>query len=422
MNGRASCLVLRRIGAVVTSALLAVQPTSRLAAQAQSPAQPSFTADSAAAVDVVVTVLHAMRVGDSASINRRLHPAMPMRIMAYRNGETRIASDSGARWGVSVAGSPVDGLDERIGPPQVQVDGNLAQVLVYYEFLRAGNFSHCGADQFILGRTEQGWKVIFLSYSVRMEGCRKELVFSPRDRALRDMVAAERAFAHYADTATIPAAFVWALRDDAITVGAEGVQQMKPMFAGRRGGPAWLRWSPSWVDASADGTMGFSTGPSAWHPARDSVARRQGNYMTIWAKGPERWQVALDIGVNGDSTARLDEPLRDQPAGRTGTARLTELTDLDRSVRGGDWLRTLRGLAVDDVRVLREGIPRAEGRAGLTGASSVRFSPLGGRVASSGDIGATWGTWVDGAKKGSYVRFWRRTAQGWKITVDRMGD
>jgi hypothetical protein len=237
------------------------------------------------------------------------------------------------------------------------------------------------------------------------------------------MVAAERGFAHYADTANVPAAFVWALRDDAITLDGTGVKQMKPIYAARRPGPAWLRWAPSWADAAADGSMGFTTGPWAWHPARDSAAQGHGNFMTIWVKGADRWQVALDLGVDGDTTAHLDEPLRVQPAGTAGRSRLTDLTDLEKNrIKGGSWLRTLRDLAAPDVRVLRDGVARAEGRDGLTGAGSVRFTPLGGRVATSGDIGATWGTWVDGAKKGSYVRFWRNTPQGWRVTVDRLGD
>ena len=168
--------------------------------------------------------------------------------------------------------------------------------------------------------------------------------------------------------------------------------------------------------------MGFTTGPWAWHPARDSAAQGHGNFMTIWVKEGSRWMVALDLGVSGDSTARLDEPLRDQPAGVQGRAALTQISDLDKRIRGTGWLRTLRSLAAPDVRVLREGMVRAEGRDALTGASSVRFTPLGGRVATSGDIGATWGTWRDGSKKGSYVRFWRRTAEGWRVTVDRMGE
>jgi len=374
---------------------------------------------------VVKTVLHAMRTGDTAAMRARFHSSMPMRVPYDRNGVPGISVDSAAGFIAAVARSTRDQLDERVAESVVHIDGNLAQVWAYYEFVRGGAFSHCGADQFVLGRTEAGWKLLSLSYSVRTDGCRKDLPFTPRERALRDVVAAERAFAHYADTANLGAAFVWALRDDAIYLDADGVKQMKPVYAARPAGPAWLRWVPSWVDAAADGSMGLTTGPYAFHRSRDaadSVPIGRGDFMTIWVKGADRWQVALDQGIGGDTTAHLDEPLREQVAGVTGQAALPELMDVDKRIRGDGWLATLKGLAVADVRVLREGTPRGAGRAGLTGARTVRFTPLGGRVAASGDIGATWGTWVDGSKKGAYVRFWRRTAEGWRVTVDRLGD
>jgi hypothetical protein len=237
------------------------------------------------------------------------------------------------------------------------------------------------------------------------------------------MVAAERAFAYYADTGGTPAAFVWALRDDAVTLDADGVHPMKPIYAARRRGPALLRWAPSWADMAEDGTMGVTTGPWEWRPARDSAVARRGNFLTIWVKGPERWQVALDLGVSGDSTAHMDEELLEMPAGVAGRSRLSDLADLDRDrIRGGNWLTALRELSSPDVRVLREGVVRTTGREALTGAASVRFTSLGGRVTTSGDLGATWGTWQDGAKRGSYVRIWKRTREGWRVVVDRMGE
>ena len=387
------------------------------------PPQPPFSADSAAVLDVARTVLHAMRMGDTATMHRLFEGSVPMRIAGYRNGAPVIGSDSGSSWAHSVAATTPGSLDERIGVPAVQVDGNLAQVWTYYEFRRGTEFSHCGADQFVLGRTERGWKILSLSYSARREGCRQDLAFTPRDRALLDVVAAERAFAHYADTASIGPAFVWALRADAITLDANGVKLMRPIYEARRNNGALLRWAPSWADAAEDGTLGVTTGPWEWRPARDSAVQGRGNFLTIWVKGPERWQVALDIGVGGDSTARLDEPLLEMPGGVTGRGRLEELMGLDRErIRGGGWVRALQALAAPDVRVIREGQVRGAGRDALSGAASVRFTSLGGRVATSGDLGSTWGTWRDGAKKGSYVRIWKRTAEGWRVVIDRMGD
>ena len=246
---------------------------------------------------------------------------------------------------------------------------------------------------------------------------------TPRADALRDVIAVERAFSHYADTANIPAAFLWALAPDAITLDADGVKPMRPLYVARRPGPALLQWEPSLVDASEDGNFAISTGPWEWRPARDSGVKGRGQFLTVWKKGPERWQVALDLGIGGDSTAHLTGNVRGLPAGRTGHAALEQVLGVERGkVKGNGWVRALRALATPDVRVLREGMALAEGRDALDGSSSARFSSLGGTVSSAGDLGATWGTWRDGSHRGSYVRIWKRTADGWRVILDRMGD
>lgn len=410
---------------LLAAAALALAPSERLAAQGVPPTQPAYAADSTAVIEVIKTVLEAMRVRDTVELRRRLHPSMPMRVMMWRGNDPIISSDSASGWITGVGTAPATMvLDERIGAPStIQVDGNLANVWTYYEFRRTEEFSHCGVDQFTLGRTDTGWKVLFLSYSVRRTGCEPHLTTLPRQRALRELISAERAFAYYADTANISAAFVWALRDDAITLDADGVKQMRPMYQARRPGPALLLWEPSWAGVSEDGNFGVTTGPWTWRPARDSSVKARGQFLTIWRKGPDRWQVALDLGVTGDSTAQLLGSVREMPVGVAGRARLGDVLDTDRDrIKGNGWLRALRDHSAPDVRVLREGEVMAEGREALTGSASVRFTPLGGTVASSGDLAGTWGTWRDGNTRGSYVRIWKHTAEGWRVVVDRMGE
>jgi hypothetical protein len=87
-----------------------------------------------------------------------------------------IQADGVGDWLTGVAGAPDTlVLDERLGMPSVQVDGNLASVWVYYEFWFGDRFSHCGADLFTLGRTAIGWKVIFVADSRRRTDCAQNL-------------------------------------------------------------------------------------------------------------------------------------------------------------------------------------------------------------------------------------------------------
>ena len=55
--------------------------------------------------------------------------------------------------------------------PKVMIDHNLAVVWTRYKFYIDGNFSHCGTDAFTLAKTESGWKILDLAYTVQKEGC-----------------------------------------------------------------------------------------------------------------------------------------------------------------------------------------------------------------------------------------------------------
>ncbi len=384
---------------------------------------PPRAADSAHAVAAVLRLLDGMRTRDTAQMRSTLDGGVPM-YSTLQRASPLVGVDSANGWITGVAFS-TDGpiLDERVGVASVEIDGNLANLSAYYEFRRGDQFSHCGMDQFVLGRTARGWKVIGVGYSVRRTECPQSLTLDARQSALRDLVAAERAFVRYADSASAPPAFVWALREDAITLDSNGVKLMRPIYAARHRNNALLSWAPSYVDVAADGEMGVTSGPWEWRAARDSAVQARGQFLTIWRKGAERWQVALDLGIGGDSTADLTEPVTVMSAGTTGQARLSDITDLERRrLNGNGWVAALRALSASDVRVLRENSVRGSSSAAIDGAASLRFQSLGGTVATSGDLGATWGTWKDGAKKGSYVRIWKRTREGWRVVVDRMGD
>lgn len=158
------------------SVVAAQQPT----APQGPPPQPAFATDSGAVMQVVKNVFTGMRTRDTALMRAQFHADAPMRSAMYKPSPTgpqaAIDADGVADWLTGVAGAPAGTLlDERLGPPTVHVDGNLATVWVYYEFYLGDRFSHCGADLFTLGRTADGWKVIFVADSRRRAGCAQNL-------------------------------------------------------------------------------------------------------------------------------------------------------------------------------------------------------------------------------------------------------
>lgn len=70
----------------------------------------------------------------------------------------------------SLAGSQSD-LREPLYDPWVNVDGPVAMVWAYYDFLRDGELSHCGVDVFTLLRVDGDWKIATVTYSHITDAC-----------------------------------------------------------------------------------------------------------------------------------------------------------------------------------------------------------------------------------------------------------
>ncbi len=146
------------------------------AAPPPPPAQPSYASDSAAIHQMVTALFDGMRTRDTAAMRALFHEPMAMRSAYVRQGVNTISTDGLEGWFKGVAGAPDTLLlDERLGPPDIRVDGNLASMWVYYEFYTSDNFSHCGVDSIQFGRTDDGWKIILLSDSKRRADCAKSL-------------------------------------------------------------------------------------------------------------------------------------------------------------------------------------------------------------------------------------------------------
>lgn len=60
---------------------------------------------------------------------------------------------------------------ERFWDPQVLLHDRMAVVWAPYDFYDDGQFSHCGIDNFNLLKTEQGWKITGIVFSMETDNC-----------------------------------------------------------------------------------------------------------------------------------------------------------------------------------------------------------------------------------------------------------
>lgn len=62
-------------------------------------------------------------------------------------------------------------IDEQIWDPEIQVNDNLATVVVKYALYVDQEFSHCGVDSMHLFKSPDGWKIFHLADTRRTEDC-----------------------------------------------------------------------------------------------------------------------------------------------------------------------------------------------------------------------------------------------------------
>ncbi len=204
--------------------------------------------------------------------------------------------------------------------------------------------------------------------------------------------------------------------------------------------PGWnglLAWHPVHAAISADGTLGWSTGPWTWK--RDSTQRKVdafGEYMSVWKKQADgSYKAVLDCGVGHADPAREETEVRYSapvPGTGLGSRPLAARQSLYQADATFARIAATEGIAgaiaryaADDIVVLREGAQRRSGRA--VAQDSVRAREGVAKmmsnaqyIADSGDLGYTYGSFVTGTlaapDSAYYVHVWHRGAAAtWRL-------
>jgi hypothetical protein len=82
--------------------------------------------------------------------------------VSVKDGEHRLRVRT---WAESRDLTTDDDIVERGFDPTVLVSGPLATVWYPYDFYLNGDWSHCGVDVFVLGLTENGWRILSMAWN-----------------------------------------------------------------------------------------------------------------------------------------------------------------------------------------------------------------------------------------------------------------
>jgi hypothetical protein len=137
-------------------------------------AQPRIAADSSAIMQALDHFLGAMRMKDTTTMLRALHPQARFTLLrpaSAGSDSVRVVVLSGAEF-VKVATNPAGPvLDEPVRNPRLTIDGHLATVWAEYQVRINGGVSHCGYDAMQFVRTGAGWLLLNVADTFRRTGC-----------------------------------------------------------------------------------------------------------------------------------------------------------------------------------------------------------------------------------------------------------
>lgn len=253
------------------------------------------------------------------------------------------------------------------------------------------------------------------------------------------IVEAERAFMSSVRSRGVRDGFLAWLAPTAVVFRPGPVEARRSYERLPAGWNGLLEWRPLRAAVSADGRLGWSTGPWTWK--RDSTARKldaSGQYLTVWrrqADGP--WRAVLACGVDQSRPEGLDgelafsAPVSGERLGSRPLAARQSLYQADASfarIAASEGLPSaVARYATDDVVVLRANAPRFVGRDAARDSLAARgttadLMSTAQWIADSGDLGYTYGSFVTGrgaaADSSWYVHVWHRGAAAtWRLAA-----
>jgi archaellum component FlaG (FlaF/FlaG flagellin family) len=120
---------------------------------------------------VITQLFNGMQKHDSTLIRTYFHTSARMQVISEnrKTGLVEIKTQNTIDNFVKNIGNlPLSSqIEERALNMEIRIDGQLATAWTKYEFLRNGTISHCGIDAFQFYKSNEGWKILTLTYNVK---------------------------------------------------------------------------------------------------------------------------------------------------------------------------------------------------------------------------------------------------------------
>ena len=246
---------------------------------------------------------------------------------------------------------------------------------------------------------------------------------APAPERVLPVVQAERDFCADAVKRGTREAFLSFLADDGVIFQPTPINAQEFWRAQEEDGSSLLWW-PELADIARSGDLGYTCGP--WqlreHAGDDSIVA-SGVYLTVWQRQADgSWKAAADGGITTPSAlpvpAQVNAPAASAPSIAGDVPPLSDVDVASGTQPREQW--TSRAC-----RLLRRGKLPFDGIAAYEAELGPFVAPTTvperALVATTGDLGATWGTYSLGEESGGYLRVWRREGDGaWKMVAESL--
>jgi hypothetical protein len=253
-----------------------------------------------------------------------------------------------------------------------------------------------------------------------------------------ELVEAEHRFARDVAQHGIRAGFLTHLASTAV-VFAPGPVNARKHYTARPANAARLSWEPAVAVMSGAGDLGWTTGPWEWRSDSSRKApQATGSFVTLWRRQPDSTFLAvLDLGVPHDpapgGTAVLESrTLTSVPGARGSLAARRGLwkadADFAATASAQGLAAALAAHGAPLVRALRDGALPIAGRDAVRDTAAARhprgrMMSLAQFISDSGDLGYTYGTFVEGSASAPdssyYLHVWERApGRPWQLALE----
>ncbi len=241
----------------------------------------------------------------------------------------------------------------------------------------------------------------------------------------------EQSFARTADEKNTKTAFLEFIADDGILFQPEAVNG-KEYWSSRSDSDGILRWNPVFADISANGVLGYTTGPWSYSPNREEKNPTSfGEFITIWQRQPDgKYKFVLDIGITHGKPESIEKQLKNSD-NKTSVIDKIPVSSVSNTfydlVTEKSLSEAYKMFLADDVRLYREGkFPFLGKNSALAQAKKEKDNVTFGKkmtLQSAGDLAysnVTYESRKNGkpVEKGNTVQIWSYRNGKWQIVVD----